>query len=66
MYGVCRVLAIETPGQSDLEEREYDMELEKYSLPMFGESPGGTPSITPPSDQASPTDSEEEVGYLEH
>lgn len=49
-----KTVTIETPGQSDMEERELEMELEKFSLPVFGDSPGGTPSITPPSDQASP------------
>lgn len=58
-----RNVAIEVPGQSDIEERELELELEKFSLPAFGESPGGTPSITPPSDQASARDRDEEEVY---
>ncbi|XP_060576944.1 uncharacterized protein LOC132734258 [Ruditapes philippinarum] len=45
---------IETLAQSDMEDKEIEMELEKFSLPVFGDSPGGSPSITPPSGQASP------------
>ncbi|KAL4225908.1 hypothetical protein ACF0H5_013896 [Mactra antiquata] len=47
-------VSIETPAQSDQEDKDIDTEMEKFSLPMFGDSPGGSPSITPPSGQASP------------
>ncbi|XP_053378335.1 uncharacterized protein LOC123529192 isoform X3 [Mercenaria mercenaria] len=46
-------VTIETLAQSDMEDKEIEMELEKFSLPIFGDSPGGSPSITPPSGQAS-------------
>ncbi|KAH3816567.1 hypothetical protein DPMN_118085, partial [Dreissena polymorpha] len=54
---------IESLGQSDLEDKEVEVELERFSLPLFGQSPGGSPSITPPSSEASPRrgrDQEEE------
>ena len=58
---------IETLAQSDMEDKEIEMELEKFSLPIFGDSPGGSPSITPPSGQASPRrrdQSEVRVSFL--
>jgi len=57
-----RHVAIDTLAASDAEERELDMEMERYALPSFGESPGGSPSVTPPSGQATPRrDREAEV-----
>lgn len=37
-----------------MEDKEVEIEMEKFSLPVFGDSPGGSPSVTPPSGHASP------------
>ena len=54
-----KIVSIESSGQSDLEEKEMDMEVEKFSLPMFGDSPGPSPSVTPPTVPSSPVPVEE-------
>ncbi|XP_052781071.1 uncharacterized protein LOC128217749 isoform X2 [Mya arenaria] len=59
-------IAIEALAQSDMEEREIEMEMEKFSLPAFGMSPGGSPSITPPSGQATPYRDQNEEEFEEY
>ena len=52
---------MESPGPSDLEEKEADMEVEKFALPIFGDSPGPSPSVTPPTVPSSPRSEEPHI-----